>query len=143
MSGNEDLAPRDRALVEQIAEATAPPPWSPERRAAFDAAVAERIAAAEAGGRTRWIWAPALAGAAAAAALAGVWWLGAAPSDEPAAAGFEIALRTAPAADDEAGADADSWEADLVTADPLADAPDRDVSLPDDYIAIADAFLGG
>lgn len=58
------LAPDDAAFVRRVADAYAPPPQSPSRRAAFDAELEARVA------RDRWRFVPWAAAAAVAGAAA-------------------------------------------------------------------------
>lgn len=113
------LAPRDRELVERIAGEYAPPAETPARRAAFGEALRARLER-----RRRPLWVPALV----AVAAAGVVWL-ALPSSSP----------PGPATLDPA-----AWEYELLVSSDLSPSDDRDESrfLPEDYQAIAVAFLG-
>ena len=110
----------DRAFVERLAANWAPAPATPAQRAAFDGALAARLE------RRRRLWVPALATAAAAAAL----WLFVAPSQGP-----------APSSPDATAA----WEYELFFSSDLSPASDRDDSelLPEDYAAIASLILDG
>ena len=111
------LEPGDRALVQRIEQAYAPPPETPARRAAFDERLRARL---EPGKRPVW----ALALAAALACLVFV----ALPTSPP-----QVERR-----------DARAWEYELLVSSDVSPAADRDESLylPDDYQAIASAFLG-
>jgi hypothetical protein len=132
----------ERRFAERLAEHYRPEPLGAVERARFDAALRERIARRR---RAR-VFAPALAGAAGALALAFWVWPTAAPepgsgrgavASLPAAAAAPQAEARAAAAGDDAG----GWEADVLLA---ADAPPGDEDyLPDEYVAIAAAFLDG
>jgi len=137
MTANRDertpLRAKDEEFIERLAARFEPAPLSPARRAAFDAALAERIASRR---RSR-LLAPALAAAAAAVAVA--WFI--VPADfDPAAtgrgAGDDIAAEASAAA---------HWERELFDPSSLFEDDDVDdlEQLPDDYAAIADAFLDG
>ncbi len=122
MTEREDakLRPRDRELVEWVGRHYAPPEETAARRAAFAESLRARLEP-----RRRWVLAPALA-AVAMACL--VWWA------------LPTSLPRAPA-----GAALDSaWEYELLLSSEVSPAADRDESrfLPDDYQAIASAFLG-
>lgn len=112
------LEPRERALVQRIEQAYAPPPETPARRAAFSERLRARLEP-----RERPLWAPALA----AVALACLVW---------------VALPTKPPSSEDA-LDDGAWEYELLVSSDVSPAADRDESLylPDDYQAIAQAFL--
>ena len=131
----DDRAPlrgEDEELVERLAEGFAPAPLSPARRAAFDEALAVRIASR----RRKRLLVPALA-AAAAVALA---WLVAPGARGPAT--NELAGEMDLLAEAEAAA---RWERELFDPDFLFESEEATDSeqLPDDYAAIAGAFLDG
>jgi hypothetical protein len=138
----------ERRFAERLAAHYRPEPLGGVERARFDAALRERI------GRRRRAraFAPALAGAAGALALAFWAWPAATPA--PGSGGDPVASRQAgAAADREVGAAeaevaagweaevAAGWEADVLLA---ADAEPADEDyLPDEYVALAAAFLDG
>ena len=137
MTANQDerkpLHSEDEEFVERLAARFSPEPLSPARRAAFDDALAARIARR----RHRWLLVPALATAAVAAALA---WLAAPGAFDPEKIGPEnrddvIAEATA----------ATLWELELFDPDAFAERDDSDdlEQLPEDYAAIAVVFLDG
>jgi hypothetical protein len=124
-----DLAPEEREFVERLAASFRPAPLAGPERAAFDAALAERIARRRV--RRRWTglaWLP----AAAAAALAGVWLVrGDAPAP-PSAPETRSALFPAQA-----------WEEEVLLLDASFESEaDADLEvLPEEYLAIASAML--
>jgi hypothetical protein len=123
------LSVEDEAFVERLSEGFAPAPLCRARSAAFDDALASRIARPR---RSRLI-APVLATAVAAAAVA---WFVAPAALDPAPIGSGAAVVSEAAA---------RWERELF--DPAAligpeDAGDAE-QLPDDYAAIAAVFLDG
>jgi len=124
-----DLAPEEREFVERLAASFRPAPLAARSRAAFDAALAERIARRRV--RRRWIGLGGLP-AAAAAALAGVWLvLGDAP-----------APRTEPETRS-ALFPAQAWEEEVLLLDASSE-PEADADLqvlPEEYLAIASAML--
>jgi hypothetical protein len=137
MTANQDertpLRAEDEEFVERLAARFSPEPLSPARRAAFDDALAARIARR----RHRWLLVPALATAAVAAALA---WLVAPGAFDPAKIG--------PANGDDVIAEttADTlWELELLDPNAFVERDEADdlEQLPDDYAAIAVVFLDG
>jgi hypothetical protein len=132
----DDRAPlrgEDEEFVERLAEGFAPAALSPARRAAFDEALAVRIA----GRRRKRLLVPALAAAAAAVALA---WLVAPGARGPVT--NELAGEKDLLAEAEAAA---RWERELFDPGSLFESEEAADSeqLPDDYAAIAGAFLDG
>jgi ferric-dicitrate binding protein FerR (iron transport regulator) len=125
-----DLAPDDAAFVRRLAELSAAPEASPARRAAFQAELDRRLA------RRRGVGWSLLAGAVAAgAALAVLLRAGDGP---PAPADGTVTARAEAAA--VRGQTATPEEALLsLTSESAAD---PDVSLPNDYVAIATLLLG-
>ncbi len=134
--------PRDRAdiaFVEQLAAHYAPPPLTPSRRAAFDAALQVRIEKRQ----RRWSrLTPALAAGMAAAALA-----------LSLSGRFGLNPST-PAGQEEAGIAAleqpvqhDAWEDTVLALNAATNEEegeeDDNPLLPDDYLAIESAFLEG
>jgi hypothetical protein len=125
----------DEEFAERLAASFSPAPLSPARRAAFDAALAERL---EQRRRSRLLL-PALA-AAAGAAVAALAWLAAPGAFDPAATerggADDVVAETSAAL---------RWELELLDLNALteADDPDRAERLPDDYAAIAGLFLDG
>jgi len=121
------LSRDDSRFVKSLAEGYAPEPMTPAQQVAFDEALRERIE----GRSSRWRPMAALSiPAVAAAALAALWLvsgdarLGSAPSRAPTIT-------------------AEAWEAALLSPDDVvdADASEGDEMLPDEYLAIASAFL--
>jgi hypothetical protein len=124
-----DLAPEEREFVEHLAASFRPAPLAASERAAFDAALAERIARRRVRRRRLALaWIP----AAAAAALAGVW-LG---TGEPLAPSGTSQPRSAlfPA---------QAWEEEVLLLDAALDSEaEADLQvLPEEYLAIASAML--
>jgi hypothetical protein len=117
---NDTLPAEDRAWLERVRAAYAPPALTPGRAAAFDVALRERI---EARGRRGTLWVPASALAAAALAI----WLGTALWGAASPAPQEAQL-------------AGTWESELILGRDVAPRETRDY-LPEDYVVIADAFL--
>jgi hypothetical protein len=113
----------DKEFVERLASSYAPTPMTGARRAAFDDAVRPR---------RRPVLIPAI-GAAAAAALA---WVVLSPSIGP--------MRL-PGGEDSGPVAASFWEDELFLSSDLSASEDREESatLPEDYLAIAGAFLDG
>lgn len=117
----------EKEFVERLDREYAPPPMSAAERAAFDEAVRARLERPE----RPHLLVPAIAAAAAAAALC-----------------FVLLDSTGPIrlqGEEENGAVvANSWEDELFLSSDLS-AEDRDESetLPQDYLAIAGVFLGG
>lgn len=128
---HDDRAPLDeveREFVERLASSYAPAPMNAASRAAFDAALQARLE------RPRRL--PLLiptVGAAAAAALAWVVF------------SFSIGSIRLPWEEGSGAVVAGSWEDELFLSSDLSAAEDRDESatLPEDYLAIAGAFLDG
>jgi hypothetical protein len=124
-----DLAAEEREFVERLAASFHPAPLAARERAAFDAALAERIGRRRA--RRRWIglaWLPATA----TAALAGAWLvLGDAP-----------APRSVPETRS-ALFPAQAWEEEVLLLDASFESEaDADLEvLPEEYLAIASAML--
>jgi hypothetical protein len=123
----EQLAREESRFVERLAESYAPEAMTPAGQIAFDEALRERIA----GRRSSWrpataLWVP----AAAAAALAAIWLLGGNPTLEGVPSP-EPAIRT------------EVWEEALFSPEPVDDFEfsDTDGVLPEEYAAIASAFL--
>jgi hypothetical protein len=123
------LSAEDEEFVERLSVGFAPVPLPPARRAAFDLALADRIASRR---RSRLI-APVLATAVAAAAVA--WFVVPAALD-PAATGRRGEVVSESAA---------RWERELFDPTALIGPEDADGAeqLPDDYAAIAAVFLDG
>ena len=118
----------EEEFVERLAVAYAPTPMTAGERAAFDAAIRARLERP-----TRWpMLVPAL-GAAAAAAL--VWFVFSQTSGPISPPGRE----------ESAAVVASSWEDELFLSSDLSASEDREESatLPEDYLAIAGAFLDG
>jgi hypothetical protein len=127
----EDRAPldtADREFVERLASSYAPAPMSAARRAAFDAAIRARLERP----RRLPVLIPAL-GAAVAAAL--VWVV----------LSYSVGPIRLPGGEESGALAASSWEDELFLSSDLSAAEDRDESaaLPEDYLAIAGAFLDG
>ncbi len=124
-----DLGAEDRALVERLAASFRPAPLASPERAAFDAALADRIHRHQA--RRRWIglgWLP----AAAAAALVGVWLVrgdGAPPPGAPDARGALFP--------------AQAWEEEVLLLDASFESEaEADLQVfPEEYLAIESAML--
>jgi hypothetical protein len=117
-----------KEFVNRLAGDYAPPPMTAAERVEFDEALRARLERPE----RRPLLIPAI-GAAAAAALV---WLAFSHSIGP----------THPGGDEKSGAAiASSWEYELFLSSDLSASADRDESevLPDDYLAIASAFLDG
>jgi hypothetical protein len=110
-------------FVERLAEHYRPEPLGPLERARFDARLRERIERR----RRAPAWVPSLAGVAAVLAL--IWWV------------WPAATAPSPAAVDRAASDA-SWEADVLLVDADAELAEEEY-LPDEYVAIAFAFIDG
>jgi hypothetical protein len=130
-SPRDERAPLEGAkeeFVDRLAEVYAPEPMTAGERVAFEAAIRDRLARP----RRRPVLIPAI-GAAAAAAL--LWWVGSQSVDSV----------PAPAGEKFAAVPAGSWEDELFLSSDLSASEDRDESrtLPDEYLAIANAFLGG
>jgi hypothetical protein len=113
----DELTPEERRFVARVAGAYQAPPGPPSRAAAFDRVLEERLARPRA---ARWI--PALAGAAAAAAIA---WIA-----------VGVGLDRAPT---ETAQVATAEEAILALS---ADEESEEEELPEEYVAIASLFLG-
>lgn len=127
----------DRRFVERLAGHYRPEPFGAMQRARFDATLRERIESRRRMPR----WLPALAGSAAALAIAWWSWPLAAPSPAPEG---EVRIGRAEIAPAEAGdaAEPTGWEADVM----LVDADDtlaEEEYLPDEYLVIATAFIDG
>lgn len=124
----------DRHFAERVSEHFQPEPLAPSERARFDAELRERIH----GRRRAPIWAPALVGTAAALAL--LWW--ASPIAEPIPQSERASEVAASSQVDSASEIPSNWEAEvlLVGADAVVL---EEAYLPDDYEAIALAFLDG
>jgi hypothetical protein len=123
-----DLGAEDRELVERLAASFRPAPFAASERAAFDAALADRIHRHQA--RRRWIglgWLP----AAAAAALVGVW--------------LVTGEGAAPPAPDTRGAlfPAQAWEEEVLLLDASFESEaEADLQIfPEEYLAIESAML--
>ena len=124
-----DLEPDEREFLERLAASFRPAPLAASERAAFDAALADRIDRRRI--RRRWIglgWLP----AAAAAALVGVWLVagnGAAPPTAP-----ETTSALFPA---------QAWEEEVLLLDASfeSDAETDLQVLPEEYLAIESAML--
>jgi len=128
-NGSEDGRESDAQLVERIARAYAPAPLDEVGRARFDARLRERLEARSARG-PRW-WVTSLAGAGTLAALVLVA-VGRGPLVDPAAPIETAALSTAALS---------AWEWDLMLGSGLEADEADDEGLPEDYAAIASAFL--
>jgi hypothetical protein len=126
------LRDEDREFAERLAASFSPAPLSPTQRAAFREALEARLER-----RRNRLLVPALAAAAGAAAAALVW-LVAPGAFDPAATGRGAAedIVAEPSA-------AAPWGMGLLDLDSLIDANGTDdlERLPDDYAAIAGAFL--
>jgi hypothetical protein len=118
------LARSDSRFVEKLAEGYAPEPMAPARQVAFDEALRERIE----GRSSR--WRPMALAIPAAAALAAVWL-------------FAGDAHLASAPDPVPVITAEAWEEALLSPDVLSDldAREDDELLPEEYFAIASAFL--
>ena len=127
------LRAEDEEFAERLAASFSPAPLSPAQRAAFNEALVARL---ERRRRSR-LLVPAIAAAAGAAAAAFVW-LAVPGAFDPAATG-----RGAADGDVAEASAAARWELELLDLDSLIDADDADdlERLPDDYAAIAGAFL--
>jgi hypothetical protein len=128
------LRSEDEEFAERLSASFSPAPLSPAQRAAFDAALAERLAR-----RPSRLLVPVLAGAAAAAAVALAWLLAPGAFDS-APTGRAGAGNVVADASDEA-----SWELELLDPNALTNAgyPEDAEPLPADYAAIAGIFLDG
>jgi hypothetical protein len=118
----------DKEFVERLASNYAPAPMTAARRAAFDEAIRARLERP----RRRPVLIQAI-GAAAAAALAWV------------VLSHSIGPMRLPGGEESGAVVASSWEDELFLSSDLSASEDRDESatLPEDYLAIAGAFLGG
>jgi hypothetical protein len=126
------LSREDEDFVERVAASYAPPPMTAAERAAFDAALLERIGQSRPA--RRWLAAAGLP-AAAAAALAAAWLF----LFSPGTGGLAPLEESAPALS------ARAWEEELFLEGVFfeAEQPDESELLPEEYIAIASAFLDG
>jgi hypothetical protein len=118
----------DKEFVERLASSYAPTPMTGAGRAAFDDAVRARLERP----RRRPVLIPAV-GAAAAAALAWV------------VLSYSIGPTRLPGGEDAGAVAASFWEDELFLSSDLSASEDREESatLPEDYLAIASAFLDG
>jgi hypothetical protein len=125
--------PEAAVLVERLQQEFAPPPLEGARRAALDAALADRIARRRPGR----LAVPVLAGATVGALLA--WLL------LPAQVGPAAPEARVPAAFVAQAASAAEWEDELLDAMSYGELEEQDGidELPDDYTAIAAVFLDG
>jgi len=129
----DDRAPLEGAegeFVERLASSYAPAPMTAARRAAFDEAIRARLERS----RRLPVLIPAV-GAAAAAALALVWLV----------LSYSMGPIGLPWEGESEAVVASSWEDELFLSSDLSAAEDGDESatLPEDYLAIAGAFLDG
>ena len=118
----------EKEFVERLAREYAPPPMTAAERVAFDEAVRARLERPE----RRLLLVPAIGAAAAAALLCFVLFDSSGPIRLP--------------GEEERGAVvASPWEDELFLSSDLSASEDRDESeaLPEDYLAIASAFLDG
>ncbi|UCE85616.1 MAG: hypothetical protein JSU66_14980 [Deltaproteobacteria bacterium] len=128
MTRNDDGRPRlgreEQAFVERLGTHYAPTPRTPAERVAFDEALSARVERPRRGRL--------LVATAAAAAAAALFWFVAVPSSGPPGNGA-------------AGAVAARWETELFLSSDLSAAAARDegAMLPEEYQAIALAFLDG
>jgi hypothetical protein len=120
---------REPRFVRQLAEHYRPEPLGPAERARFDARLRERV---ERDHRAA-AWLPSLAGVAAALALALWLWPAGPPTPE---------THVVAAADLPSDASDTRWETDVLLVDEDATLAEEDY-LPDDYQAIAYAFIDG
>ena len=129
--GQAPLGPEDAAFVERLTEAFAPGPLGTAERAAFDAALEERITRR----RSRWLGVPILAGATLVAL--GAWLL------LPTEFGPSAPSLPGPAAVVAATQTEAEWEDELLDAMLFGEIEESDAvdELPDDYAAIATVFL--
>jgi hypothetical protein len=129
-----DLVKEDEEFVERLAASYAPPAMPPARRVAFDEALRERIARRSA--PRRWAasaWVPSAAVAAAVAAL----WIA-----------FGLSGVDGPPSDAERSTpllSASAWEEEVFLGETFFESEEGDESelLPEEYLAIASAFLEG
>ena len=117
----------EKEFLDRLAGAYRPKPMTAGERAAFGEAIRTRLER-----RRRPLLIPALGAAAAAALL----WFVVSQSIDPI---------PVPAEEEFAAVVAGSWEDELFLSSDLGASEDREESkaLPDDYLAIASAFLGG
>jgi hypothetical protein len=130
-----DLDRDAERFVERLAASYAPPPLSPSRRVAFDAALRQRVERRR--GFPRLV--PALAASTLAAGALVIALLGRTPEPPAGSAG-------APEAVVAGELRSQSWAYQLLAADPLAETTGESgqaEALPPDYAAINSAFLGG
>lgn len=128
----------DARLVARLRDAFAPEPLSPARRAAFDAGLQERL---ERRRRRTVLW-PALGATLATAAVAALLVVRGAPELDPTPIAVAPAPAPAPSAAPASAPNVVGRAAALLYAD--AEVDDRDADddgLPDEYAAIAGAFL--
>jgi hypothetical protein len=130
--GRPKLAREDEDFVKRVAESYAPPPLAAARRAAFDEALLGRIRRSHPA--RRWLTAAGLP-AAAAVGLAAVWLFSLSPGTD----GLVPSEESAPALS------ARAWEEELFLEGVFfeSEQPDESELLPEEYIAIASAFLDG
>lgn len=117
----------NRRFAERLGEHYRPQPLSRAQRARFDAALRERIERR----RVRPVWIPALTVAAATFSLA--WWLWPAAPPTDLEAPFAPVVALAPS----------DWEVDVLLADADATLVSNEDYLPDEYVALAVAFIDG
>jgi hypothetical protein len=120
----------DRRFAEHLAEHYRPEPLDRTQRARFDAALRERIERRRRGP----VWIPALTGAAAALILAWSIWPAATPPTDS-------EVDVGPVASE--GMAASDWEIDVLLGDPDETLAAEEAYLPDEYVALAVAFIDG
>jgi ferric-dicitrate binding protein FerR (iron transport regulator) len=114
----------DRRFAERLAKHYRPEPLDRAQRARFDAALRERIERRRRGPA----WIPALTAAAAALTLA--WWIWPLATP-PTSSEARVAMATS------------DWEIDVLLADPGETLAAEEAYLPDEYVALAVAFIDG
>jgi hypothetical protein len=127
-SDRPSLTHEEEAFVRKLAGAYVAPELSPPERAAFHAGLERRITRR----RTAVLWRPVFAGTAVAVALAVIVFARAGTVAPPSA--------QTPAATN--GVAASTTAENVILALATESADEREVELPDDYLAIAGVFLG-
>jgi hypothetical protein len=117
----------DRRFAERLAKHYRPEPLDRAQRARFDAALRERIERRRRGP----VWIPALTGAAAALTLAWWIWPAATPPTDSEVGVARVAMATS------------DWGVDVLMADPDETLAAEEAYLPDEYVALAVAFIDG